>query len=274
MMPVVSLEGVSKKYGIFSNQRERLKRVLTFGKSKVGRDFWALHDVNLEVEPGTALGVLGRNGAGKSTLLKLISGVVQPTSGTVRVHGRLAALLQLGAGFNDEFTGQENVILNGLILGIGRREMLERFDEIEAFADIGEFMYQPLKNYSSGMRGRLGFAVAVSVKPDILLVDESLSTGDAVFKAKAIQKMRELRDSGATILFVSHSTQQVRDFCTEAALLHKGRLVSRGDTREVVNHYQSLFQADAVQRRNEPVLLGWSDATKQWRNDVDRWANT
>ncbi len=250
MMPVVSLEGVSKKYRIFSNQRDRLKRVLTFGKSKVGRDFWALQNVNLEVEPGTALGVLGRNGAGKSTLLKLISGVVQPTSGTVRVNGRLVALLQLGAGFNEEFTGRENIILNGLILGIGRREMLERFDEIEAFADIGEFMYQPLKNYSSGMRGRLGFAVAVNVKPDILLVDESLATGDAIFKAKGIQKMRELRDSGTTILFVSHSTQQVRGFCTEAALLHKGRLVSRGDTSEVVKHYESLLSDTAVQQRN------------------------
>jgi ABC-type polysaccharide/polyol phosphate transport system ATPase subunit len=254
MMPAVSLEGVSKRYRILSSQRDRLKSILTFGKSKAGRDFWALKNVNLEVEPGTAIGILGRNGAGKSTLLTIISGVSQPTSGKVRVNGRLVALLQLGAGFNDEFTGRENIMLNGLILGIERKEMLERFDEIAAFADIGEFIDQPLKTYSSGMRARLGFAVAVNVKPDILLVDESLSTGDAVFKDKGIKKMEELRDSGVTILFVSHSTQQVRDFCNEAALLHKGRLISCGDTSEVIERYQALISRAAAKRKNRRGL--------------------
>lgn len=254
MQSAVSLEGVSKRYRTFLSQRDRLKRILTLGKGKAGRDFWALKNVNLEVEPGTAIGILGRNGAGKSTLLKIISGVVQPTNGTVRVNGRLVALLQLGAGFNDEFTGRENIILNGLILGIERKEMLERLDEIEAFADIGEFVDQPLKTYSSGMRARLGFAVAVNVKPDVLLVDESLATGDTLFKAKGIQKMRELRDSGATILFVSHSTSQVQDFCTEAALLHKGKLMSRGDTNEVIEHYQALISKAAAQRKNQRGL--------------------
>jgi ABC-type polysaccharide/polyol phosphate transport system ATPase subunit len=158
-MPAVSLEAVSKRYHIFENRRDQLKRVLSFGKSKAGSEFWALKNVNLEVEPGTALGLLGRNGAGKTTLLQIVSGVLQPTSGTARVNGRLVALFQLGAGFNDDFTGRENVMMNGLILGIEREEMLERFDEIEAFADIGEFMYQPVRTYSSGMRARLGFAV-------------------------------------------------------------------------------------------------------------------
>ncbi len=254
-MSVVSLEGVSKKYRIFPSRQDRLKRILTLGKGKVGRDFWALENINLEVEPGTALGILGRNGAGKSTLLKLISGVVQPTSGTVRVNGRLVALLQLGAGFNDEFTGRENMMLNGLILGIERKEMLKRLDEIEAFADIGEFVDQPLKTYSSGMRARLGFAVAVNVEPDILLVDEALATGDAVFKDKGTKKMHQLRDSGVTILFVSHSTQQVQDFCNEAALLHKGKLISRGDTTEVIAHYQALVSKAKVQR-NERLAPG------------------
>ncbi len=251
-MPVVSLEEVSKKYRIFPSTRDQLKRILSLGKSKAGYEFWALKDVNLEVEPGTALGILGRNGAGKSTLLKIVSGVLQPTYGKVRVEGRLVALLQLGAGFNDEFTGRENVILNGLILGIDRKEMLSRFDEIAAFADIGEFMEQPLKTYSSGMRARLGFAVAVNVRPDILLVDESLSTGDAVFKARGIQKMRELRDSGATILFVSHSTNQIKNFCTEATLLHKGNLVSRGETSEVIDHYQALVSKSATKQNGQP----------------------
>jgi ABC-2 type transport system ATP-binding protein len=250
-MPIVSLEGVSKKYRIFPSRRDKVKSALTLGKSKAGRNFLALKNIDLELEPGTALGILGRNGAGKSTLLKLISGVVQPTSGSVKVNGRLVALLQLGAGFDDEFTGRENVMLNGLILGIDRHEMLERLDEIEAFAEIGEFINQPLKTYSSGMRARLGFAVAVNVKPDILLVDESLATGDAVFKAKGIQKMRELRDSGVTILFVSHSTQQVKDFCTEAILIHKGRLISQGSTSEVADEYEALLANAAAQRKNK-----------------------
>jgi ABC-2 type transport system ATP-binding protein len=249
-MHAVSLEGVSKRYRIFSSQRERIKNVLSFGKDNSNQDFWALKDIDLEVAPGTALGILGRNGAGKSTLLKIVSGVLQPTRGTVRVNGRLVALLQLGAGFNDDFTGRENVMLNGLILGIERKEMLSRLDEIEDFAEIGKFMHQPLKTYSSGMRARLGFAVAVNVEPDILLVDEALSTGDALFKAKGIQKMRELRDAGTTILFVSHSANQVSNFCTEAALLHEGNLISRGDTSEVIDRYQALMSQAAAQRKN------------------------
>jgi ABC-2 type transport system ATP-binding protein len=252
-MLAVSLRGVSKRYRIYSSPRERLKGALTFGRG-AGRDFWALKDIDLDVEKGTALGVLGRNGAGKSTLFRTISGVLQPSTGTVQVNGRMVALFQLGAGFNDEFTGRENILLNGLILGIERREMLELYDEIAAFADIGEFMDQPLRTYSSGMRGRLGFAVAVNVKPEVLLVDETLSTGDAVFKARGIQKMRELRDSGATILFVSHSASQVRNFCTEAVLLHKGQLVSRGESGEVADEYHELVSRAA--RKQKAKLEG------------------
>lgn len=251
-MPVVSLEAVSKKYRTLSSRRSQLKQALSFGKGKADGGFWALRDINLEVERGTTLGILGRNGAGKSTLLKLISGVLQPTSGTVRVNGRMVALLQLGAGFNNEFTGRENVMLNGLILGIERKEMLERFDEIAAFAEIDEFMDQPIKTYSGGMRSRLGFAVAVNVRPDILIVDEALSAGDAVFKAKGIQRMRELQESGVTVLFVSHSTAQVKDFCTEAALLHKGELLSHGDLDQVIDHYETLL-SNATEQRNDQL---------------------
>ena len=249
-MPAVSIRGVSKKYRIFPSGRDRLKEVLSFGKKKYGHDFWALKDIDLEVEPGTTLGILGRNGAGKSTLLNTITGVLRPTSGTVEVNGRLIATSGFGAGFNQEFSGRENIMLNGLILGIERREMLERFDDIAAFADIGEFMDQPIKTYSSGMRSRLGFAVAVNVEPDVLILDETLAVGDAVYKQVALQKMYELRDSGTTILFVSHSTSMVEEFCTEAILLHKGRKVAAGETTEVIDQYQALVSSIKEQRKN------------------------
>ena len=249
-MNVVTLEGVSKRYRIFRSRQDQLKRYLSFGKAKAGREFWALENINLDVEAGTTLGILGRNGAGKTTLLRIISGVLQPTSGTATVYGRLVALFALGAGFDEEFTGRENVILNGLILGIDRKEMLERFDEIEDFADIGDFMYQPVKTYSSGMRARLGFAVAVTVEPDILVVDEGLSTGDAAFKTKGIQRMRDLQNAGTTVLFVSHGLGQVKEFCNEAALLHQGALISRGDTDQVIEQYRALISEATAQQKN------------------------
>ena len=248
----LSIRNVSKSYRIYPKQRDRLRDALSFGRSKRSYDFWALQDVSVDVEWGTTLGVLGRNGAGKSTLLEIASGILQPTRGSVQANGRLVALLQLGAGFNLEFSGRENVILNGLILGIGRKAMMEKLDEIEAFADIGDFMDQPVKTYSSGMRARLGFAVAVSVEPDILVVDETLSVGDAIFKHMSLQKMRDLRDRGTTILFVSHSTSMVRDFCTEAILLHKGKLLASGETEEAIDRYHTLL-ASIEAKKNSPA---------------------
>ncbi len=245
----IELEGISKRYRMYPSQRDRLKELASLGRKKKSRDFWALKDVNIKVERGTALGVLGRNGAGKSTLLEIVSGVLQPTRGSREVNGRLAALLQLGAGFNKEFTGRENIILNGLILGIDRKEMLRRFDEIVAFADIGEFIDQPMKNYSSGMRARLGFAVAVNVEPDVLLVDETLSVGDGVFRQMGLQKMHDLRDSGTTVLFVSHSPDMVRNFCTEAMLLHKGEMLAYGEMDPTIERYQALIAEINAQKR-------------------------
>jgi ABC-2 type transport system ATP-binding protein len=240
--PAISLKGISKKYKISPTRSSRLGEILSLGKAKrKSHEFWALQDIDLEIDPGTTLGVVGRNGAGKSTLLSIISGVLRPTKGEVTVHGRLSAIFGLGAGFNPLFTGRENAMLSGLILGIEYEEMLERFDEIEAFADIGEFMDQPIKTYSSGMRGRVGFAVAIKVEPDVLVIDEALSTGDSAFKKKAIRRMYELRDSGSTVLFVSHSMGMVKRFCTQAVLLHKGRLQSVGDPEEVVEHYEALL---------------------------------
>jgi ABC-2 type transport system ATP-binding protein len=249
LRPAVSLRDISKRYRIFPSQKEKLKYLLGMGKKNSAHEFWALRDIDLDVNPGTVLGILGRNGAGKSTLLKVISGVLAPTSGSVEVNGRLVALLQLGAGFDPEFTGRENVMLNGLILGLERREMIKRFDEIEAFADIGEFMDQPTKTYSSGMRARLGFAVAVNVEPDVLIVDETLSVGDAVFKAAGLQKMNELRDSGATILFVSHSPSMVRDFCNEGVLLHRGNLICRGEVSEAADAYQEIVARESQKKK-------------------------
>ncbi len=253
-MPAVSIKGVSKKFRIFRNERARLKEALSFGRKNYGRDFWALKDINLDVEKGTTLGIIGRNGAGKSTLLSIVSGILQPTSGTVEVNGRLVALFALGAGFNPEFTGRENIMLNGLILGIERQEILERFDDIVEFADLGDFIDQPIKTYSSGMRSKLGFAVAVNVEPDVLILDETLAVGDAVYKETALQKMYELRDSGTTILFVSHGMKTVEDFCTRAAMIHEGRLMATGEPAEVIGQYQALvssLQSQRKQRRKD-----------------------
>lgn len=241
MPAAISLENVSKSYKLYPRERDRLTDALSFGRAKRGRDFWVLDDVSLEVGKGTSLGLLGRNGAGKSTMLQIVAGVLQPTSGVASTRGRISALLQLGAGFSPDFTGRENAMMNGLLLGLDRKEMNRRFDDIEEFADLGDFMNQPVKTYSSGMRARLGFAVAVNVDPEILLVDETLSVGDGVFRHMGIQKMRDLQASGATIVFVSHSIPQVKDFCTEAALLHRGRLISHGDTSETVDLYQALL---------------------------------
>jgi ABC-type polysaccharide/polyol phosphate transport system ATPase subunit len=241
MTPIISLKGVGKRYRISSSRSAWIKDLFRPGKGSSTHEFWAVEDVDLEIEAGSTLGILGRNGAGKSTLLKMISGVSRPTAGEVRVDGRLAAIFSTGAGFNPEFTGRDNVMLNGLILGISREEMLARMDDIEAFADIGEFMDQAIKTYSSGMKSRLGFAVAVNVEADILVLDEALSAGDSAFKKKALQRMYDLRESGTTVLFVSHSIGMVKRFCTEAILLHKGRLVTSGEPSEVVDRYRELL---------------------------------
>ncbi len=267
MSTALSIRGVSKSYRIYPGKRDRIKDVFSPGKSKRGYDFWALQDVSVDVEWGTTLGVLGRNGAGKSTLLQIASGILQPTRGSVEARGRLVALLQLGAGFNMEFSGRENVILNGLILGISRHDMMRKLDEIEAFADIGEFMDQPVKTYSSGMRARLGFAVAVSVDPDILVVDETLSVGDAIFKHMSLQKMRDLRDRGATILFVSHSTSMVRDFCTDAILLHRGKLLAHGETNEAIDRYHALLASIEAKRNGKTIDS--SEKTPNYEIDDD-----
>jgi lipopolysaccharide transport system ATP-binding protein len=235
---VIHVRGLSKRYLLFVEPRDRLKQMLLWrlGKS-YGHEFWALRDVSFDVKRGEAVGVLGPNGSGKSTLLQVIAGTLTPTEGEVQVNGRVAALLELGSGFNPEYTGRENVFLSGAILGLTRVEMRERFEDIAAFADIGEFMEQPVKTYSSGMYARLAFAVAIFVAPDILIVDEILAVGDMHFQQKCLSRLRELQERGLTLLFVSHSVEAVKGLCQRGLLLDRGNCVYQGSAEQATDIY-------------------------------------
>lgn len=219
---------------------DRLLEVLPFSQNHKPTEFWALRDVNLNVERGEVLGVVGPNGSGKSTLLQIVSGILEPTRGRVIASGRIAALLELGAGFNPEFTGRENVFLNGEILGIARREMERVFPAIERFAEIGSFLDRPVKEYSSGMYVRLAFATAIHVDPEILIVDEALAVGDAIFANRCIQKFEELKQRKVTVLFVSHDLGLVKRLSDRAVLMLDGRVAATGSPSEVVNRYVGL----------------------------------
>jgi lipopolysaccharide transport system ATP-binding protein len=232
---------LGKCYHIYPSPRARLKQVAArFTKKNYYREFWALRGVTFHVPKGQTVGVVGRNGSGKSTLLQMIAGTLTPTEGTVAVRGRVAALLELGAGFNPEFSGRENVYMNAAILGLTKREVDERFGAIVAFADIGDFVDRPVKTYSSGMFVRLAFSVAINVDPDILIVDEALAVGDIRFQARCFRKFEEFQSSGKTILFVSHSTEHIVRHCNHAILLDKGTLVAQGEPREISNQYKDL----------------------------------
>lgn len=239
--PVIAVRNVSKKFRLFASPRERLLEALHPFRKQYHHEFWALRDISFEVERGEVLGILGRNGSGKSTLLQIICGVMQATSGEVHVNGRIAALLELGAGFNPEFTGRDNIILNGAILGFSRKEMLRRLPEIEAFADIGEFFDQPVKTYSSGMFARVAFSSAIHVNPDVLIVDEILGVGDAKFQEKCYNRIRSMREKGVCILFVSHSTEAIQRNCNTALLLDSGKIVARDSVDAVIAAYHDLL---------------------------------
>jgi lipopolysaccharide transport system ATP-binding protein len=233
----IRLAGLGKRYEIYDRPHHRLLQTLLRGRRSFHRDFWALSDVSFEVRRGETVGIVGRNGSGKSTLLELVAGTLAPTTGSVRTHGRVAALLELGSGFDPEFTGRQNVYLNGSILGIPRREMDERIGAIEQFAGIGAFIDQPVKTYSSGMTVRLAFAVAAHATPDVLLVDEALAVGDTAFQQKCLSRVREMQRAGVAILLVSHSPNMVIEFCDRAAYLEAGRLKMLGPCREVLEQY-------------------------------------
>jgi len=236
-MHAIRFENVFKSYPIYESPGDRLKELLTFNRKQFHRNFWALHDVSFEIARGETFCVIGENGSGKSTLLQLVAGILQPSGGTVEVNGRVSALLELGAGFNPEFTGRDNVYLNGAILGLSTHEIDARYNEIEEFAEIGDFINRPVKTYSSGMVVRLGFAVAINVDPDILLVDEALAVGDLYFRQRCMRKVHELRARGVTILFVSHAIGEVKALGDRALWLERGRVVELGETDRVASKY-------------------------------------
>lgn len=237
----VRLENISKCYRLYRTPQDRLKQFFIGRFRRCFEEFWALRAVSLTIPRGECLGILGRNGAGKSTLLQIISGIMTPTSGSVAITGRVAALLELGTGFNTEFNGHDNVVLNASLLGLSDAEIDERYDAIIDFADIGAFIDQPVKTYSSGMMMRLAFAVAIHVDPDILIIDEALSVGDAKFQAKCFKKFEELRAANKTIIFVSHSVEQVVRHCDRAILIDRGEMVGEGQPQEIANQYLSLL---------------------------------
>ena len=245
----IRVSNLSKCYAIYDNPRDRLKqfvmprlrRLLGRPPKSYYREFWALRDVSFEVKKGETVGIIGRNGSGKSTLLQMICGTLSPTSGSIQTNGRIAALLELGAGFNPEFTGRENVYMNAAVLGLSKEEVDERFDDIAAFADIGQFIEQPVKTYSSGMVVRLAFAVQSQVEPDILVVDEALSVGDAKFQAKCFERLRQLKENGTSILLVTHSSEQIVTHCSTAILLNNGAQLETGEPKHVVNRYMDLL---------------------------------
>ena len=241
---LVLVQNVSKIYRLYRRPSDRLRELLP-GSRPRHSDFWALREINLSVEKGETLGLVGPNGCGKSTLLQIVSGILQPTTGRVVTRGRIAALLELGAGFNPEFSGRENVYLNGEIMGLSRAEIGRVMPSIEAFAEIGEFMERPVKEYSSGMYVRLAFSTAIHVDPEILIVDEALAVGDAVFANRCVRKFQELRERKITVLFVSHDLGLVKQLSDRAILLLHGRLEAEGAPKDVINRYIGLVLAQA-----------------------------
>lgn len=245
----VKVEGLSKCYQIYDQPRDRLKQFVMprlrrpFGLAtkQYFKEFWSLKDVSFEVKKGETVGIIGRNGSGKSTLLQIICGTLGATSGSTSSKGRIAALLELGSGFNPEFTGRENVYLNASILGLTKKEIDTRFGEITAFADIGDFIEQPVKTYSSGMMIRLAFAVAINVEAEIIVIDEALSVGDIAFQYKCLQKIKELRSLGVTILFVSHDIGSIIEFCNRALVFNSGEMVFIGNPADAVGYYKQLL---------------------------------
>ena len=239
-MSAIQVRNVAKMYRLYPSPSARLKEIFTFNRRSYHQEFWALNGISFDVERGGALGVIGPNGSGKSTLLEIVTGTLEPTRGRVVTRGRVAALLSLGAGFNPEFTGRENVFLNGEIMGFSRQEIQRNFSSIEHFAEIGEFMDRPVKTYSTGMYVRLAFSAAIHVEPEILVVDEVLAVGDAIFVNRCVQKFEELRGRGITVLLVTHDVGLVKLLCDRAILLHRGHMIADGDPNDVVNRYNGL----------------------------------
>ena len=241
----IEVDHVSMLFNMSSEKVDNLKEyfVRLVTRKLNFEEFWALRDVSFKIEKGDRLGVMGFNGAGKSTLLKVVAGVLKPTTGSVKVRGVIAPMLELGAGFDMNYTGKENIFLYGATMGYSRKFLEEKYDEIVEFSELGKFINTPMKNCSSGMKSRLGFAIATAVKPDILILDEVLSVGDATFKEKSEQRIMELMDDGVTVLFVSHSTERVEKICNKAIILTKGQLVASGDAESICKIYTEMVNS-------------------------------
>lgn len=237
----ISVSDVSKMYKLYERNRDRLYDALGFSKRARFKEHYALKALSFDIEKGETVGIIGTNGAGKSTILKIITGVLSPTEGSVTINGRVSALLELGAGFNDEYSGLENIYLNGAMIGFTKEEIDERLDDILAFADIGDYIHQPVKSYSSGMFVRLAFAVAINIDPEILIVDEALSVGDVFFQAKCYKKFEDFKKEGKTILFVSHDLSSIARYCDRVILLDKGHMLASGEPKEMIDLYKKVL---------------------------------
>jgi len=263
----ISVKDLTKAYRIFGHPGDRIKQALTFGKMRFHREFTALQNVSFEIKKGETVGIVGRNGSGKSTLLQLICGILKPTSGLVTVNGRIAALLELGAGFNPEFTGRENVFFQGAVMGFTKSAMEARFDDIAAFADIGEFMEQPVRTYSTGMYVRLAFAVNILSEPEIMIVDEALAVGDMAFQAKCMTSLTRIQQRGATVLFVSHDIGTLKSLCSRGIYLEHGKVEELGPAGDVAEHYIRKMRGEmnAVHTATKPS----TDTTHRTTTSLD-----
>ncbi len=247
---MIRLRNITKQFDSYTNPADRFKEFFVGGRPD---SFRALDNVTLDIEPGQTVGIIGPNGSGKSTVLQVIAGILFPSSGTVEVQGKVSALLELGAGFNPDFTGKENVYLNASILGMTEREIDEKFNGIVEFAGIGDFVYRPVKTYSSGMYVRLAFATAINVDPDILIIDEALAVGDVAFQQKCMMKIKKLQGQGKTIIFVSHDTSAVKSLCDHAILMHRGQIIDQGSPELMVNRYLKLVYNETLGDLTEDV---------------------
>lgn len=249
----IRVKDISKMYKLFDRNRDRLLDALGVTKKHLYKEHFALHHLSFDIKKGETVGIIGTNGAGKSTILKIITGVLSPTEGEVEINGRISALLELGAGFNPEYNGIENIYLNGTIMGFTKEEIDKRLDDILEFADIGDFVYQPVKSYSSGMFVRLAFAVAINIDPEILIVDEALSVGDVFFQAKCYKKFEDFKKEGKTILFVSHDLGSISRYCDRVILLNKGEKMEEGSPKKVINLYKRLITTSSKEKDGSDV---------------------
>lgn len=252
-MMAIKVSNLSKNFKLYASSGKRLLEYMSLGRLNRHTDFWALRDISFEVPKGTTVGIVGQNGSGKSTLLSILAGVLEPSGGSFEVNGKVSAILELGSGFHPEFTGKDNVYMYASIMGLSTEEIDQKYDEILHFSELGDFIDQPLRTYSSGMIVRLAFSVAVNVNSDILIVDEALAVGDAIFQHRCFRKIREMQESGKTILYVGHDTEVVRNLCSYAMLLDGGRIIERGDANMVVNKYHALI-AERERMYNEGNL--------------------